>query len=235
MHKIAIVEDDDKDAKVLTDFLDCYSKENNIPLDVSRFKNADSFLFDYQKKYDIIFMDIMMPGTNGMESARKLREVDNDTILIFVTTVARMAIHGYEVGALDFVLKPLEYPSFSLKLSRAFSKIKKTNSKVISLKTTDGLQTINEADILYVEVCNHILIYHLLDKDIEMYGSLKRAQEELSSRDFFKTNNCFLVNMNYVTRIDGYELTLNDKINLAISHPKRSEFVKAYHSFLTGD
>lgn len=235
MIKIAIVEDDEKDALSLGDCLKRYANEKNLCIEISRFKTADAFLFDYKKNFDLIFMDIMMPGTNGMESAKRLREIDQDTILIFVTTIARMAIQGYEVGALDFVIKPIEYPSFSLKLDRAFSKIKKDSGKTIAIKTKDGFETVKEDDIIFVEVSNHKVIYHLLSKNIETYSSLKSVQVELSDKKFYKTNNCYLVNMAYITKVDGYDLILNDKINLPISHPKRAEFIKTYHRFIMGE
>lgn len=235
MLRIAIVEDDENDASILKGFLERYSKEKNIFFDIERFKTADAFLFNYQNKFDVIFMDIMMPGTNGMDSARKLREIDEDTILIFVTTIARMAIQGYEVGAMDFILKPLEFPSFSMKMDRAFSKVSAISQNTIPIKTKEGIVTLKEEEVYYVEVSNHKLIYHRKDKRVETYGSLKAAQDLLSKKLFYKINNCFLVNMSHISKIDKYELYLDNDESLAISHPKRAEFIKAYQRFLIGE
>lgn len=234
MWNVAVVEDDENDFNSINDFLLRYAKEKNNIITIKRYKTADSFLFEYQKVFDIIFMDIMMPGTNGMDSARKLREIDQDTILIFVTTISRMAIQGYEVGALDFILKPLEYPSFFMKLDRAFTKIKKEDEKSLCLKTKEGLFVFKENELLYVEVINHRLIYHFADKDVEIYGSLKNAQNELNKQHFYKTNNCYLVNMSHISGIDGYDLILDNKATLSVSHPKRAEFLKSYHEYILG-
>ncbi len=234
MWNIAVVEDDENDFNCLNDFLLRYAKEKNGAVTIKRFKTADAFLFEYKKIYDVIFMDIMMPGTNGMESAKKLREIDQETILIFVTTISRMAIQGYEVGALDFILKPLEYPSFSLKLDRAFSKLKKNKGKQLYIKTKDGMIAFKEEELLYIEVINHRLIYHFADKDMETYGSLKNAQNDLNKKHFYKTNNCYLVNMSHIAGINGYDLLLDNKATLSISHPKRAEFLKTYHQYILG-
>lgn len=235
MYNIAVVEDIDSDANELIQALNRFSKEKKVAICVKRFISADSFLFEYEKKYDIVFMDIRMPGTNGRDSAARLRKVDQDIVLIFVTTIARRAIRGYEVNALDFILKPIEYPSFSLKLERAFSAVPKNNEKIILLNRRDGRDRIKESEILYLEVANHTVVYHCLKKDIEIHTSLKAARSDLDASVFYKCNNCYVINRNYVTRIEGYSVTLNVKITLPVSHPKRSEFVKAFHRFVQGE
>ncbi len=234
MYQIAVVEDRDSDANELICALNRFSKEKKVAICVKRFVSADSFLFEYEKKYDIVFRDIRRPGTNGRDSAARLRKVDPDIVLVFVTTIARRAIRGYEVNALDFILKPIEYPSFALKLERAFSAVPKNNEKIIVLNRREGIDRIKESEILYLEVKNHTVVYHCLKKDIEINTSLKAARNDLDSSVFYKCNNCYVINRNYVTRIEGYSVTLDGKITLPVSHPKRAEFVKAFHRFVQG-
>ena len=123
MVNIAIVEDDAQQAVQLETALKRYSEEFRTPLKTAVFYNAMSFLGKYTAEYDIIFMDILMPMMNGMDAARILREKDEKVMVIFVTNMQQYAIQGYEVGAFDFILKPVSYPEFKLKFTRALSKL----------------------------------------------------------------------------------------------------------------
>ena len=234
-YTFAIVEDEESDYKILEDFLTKYGLDTKCTFELFHFASFESFLFLRQeKKYDLIFMDIMMKGINGLDGAKKLRELGDDTSLIFVTTMARMASMGYEVDALDFMIKPIEYPSFALKMNRIMKKIKKISSKKITIKNKDEVIALDEKDIIYVEIKDHILIYHTLDKNYRTYGSMKNATSLLSEKIFFKCNSCYLVNMSYVEGIKGYSLFVNGE-ELLISHPQKPKFLKAYQSFIQGD
>lgn len=231
-YNFAIVEDEESDYKSIIDFLEKHSKDSDYSFEAFHFSSFESFLFARKdRKYDLIFMDIMMNGINGFDGAKKLRELQDDTPLVFVTTVARMASNGYEVDALSFMIKPLEYPSFALKMNRIISKIRKTSSQKITIKNKDEIVTIDEKDIIYVEVKDHVLIYHTANETYRTYGSMKNAMTVLSDKMFFKCNSCYLVNMSYINGIKGYSLFINGE-ELLISHPQKPKFLKAYQSFV---
>lgn len=234
MIKIAIVEDEKTDYDLLTSLLDRYSKENAVSFDISSFGSADEFLKGYKPVYDLILMDIMMPGTNGMESAKKLRELDQDTILIFITTISRMAIDGYTVDAFDYILKPLDYPSFSLKFKRILGHLRDTSSDVYILKSGGETVILKQSEIIYVEVMNHNLTIHAKSGDYGAYGSLKSISEELSPFLFEKCSSSFLINLSYVTKIEGYRLYLGSIGPIQISRPQKARFINKFHVFLKG-
>ena len=234
-YAFAIIEDEETDYETLKGILIRYAAQCNDTLEVFRFSSFESFLFQQkERKYDLIFMDIMMNGINGLDGARKLRENGDDTALVFVTTMSRMAAMGYEVDALDFIIKPIEYPSFSLKMNRIMRKIKKENDRKITIKKKDGFLTIDEKDIIYVEVRNHLLVYHTVNGYHSTYGSMKNAVSQLSKSNFFKCNSCYLVNMSYVTGIKGYSLFVRGE-ELLISHPQKPKFLKAYQTYIQGE
>ena len=115
MLRVAIVEDNDRDAEYLLSHLKRYGRENEVEIESKRFSNGILFLEQYQGQYELIFMDIDMPAINGINVAKMLRERDNHVLLIFVTALARFAVNGYEVDAFDFIVKPLQYNFFSSK------------------------------------------------------------------------------------------------------------------------
>ena len=112
MYHIAIVEDEAEFSMQLQTFLEQYQKEETIRFKISVFHSGEELLKEYQPVYDVILLDIEMPGINGMDAAAKLRESDQEVVLMFITNIASYAIRGYEVGALDFVMKPLTYYAF---------------------------------------------------------------------------------------------------------------------------
>ena len=145
MIRIAIVEDEPDFQQQLQNYLIRYGTEKKCRFRISTFCDAASFLADYRRDYDLVFMDIKMPGIHGMEAARQLRRLDQQVALIFVTTLVQYAIAGYEVGALYYLLKPLHYHEFVLKLTSALKRI--SRSDVIIIRSGQKVHRIDLSDI----------------------------------------------------------------------------------------
>ena len=112
MYQIISIEDDPAEAEVLRHHVERFSRENNVELSLTWLRTAADFL-ERHRPADLILMDIDLPGISGMEAATLLRSYDSETPLIFVTNLAQFAIKGYEVDALDFVVKPVGYHDFA--------------------------------------------------------------------------------------------------------------------------
>ena len=124
MIHIAIVEDEKEFAQTLQDYIQRYMAETHTAIQTDTFHDGMSFLDEYSGKYQIVFMDIAMPHMNGMDTAERLRKVDSNVCLIFITSLAQYAIRGYEVEALDFIVKPVAYDLFKIRLEKAISRIR---------------------------------------------------------------------------------------------------------------
>lgn len=226
MLKVVIVEDNTAEADALNECLQRWSKETGETIMVERFLSADKFLYNYCGGIDVCFMDIEMQGTDGMAAARKLRTIDNDVSLIFVTNLAQYAICGYEVDALDYFLKPVKYYDLKLRMERIRKKHKYDTA--MRFIATDGMQkVINLRDVLYIESNNHVLAYHT---ETETYFSrektMKQAESEYSEYGFVRCNVCYLVNLRYCTEVrDGVVIAGGHE--LQISRAKRKQFLQA--------
>ena len=235
VRRIAIVEDQEEEAARLAAYLDRYSKEKSCTFLISRFESGDSFLSRYQPIYDVVLMDIMMPGTNGLDAARELRKVDSDVTLIFVTNMARFAIRGYEVEAFDFVVKPVTYQSFMMKMDRVLAKLKNEQREThILLSLPEGKKRLSPAQIKYLEVNGHKVIYHTTQGNFPVYSSMKSAQEQLNPQVFCRCNNCYLVNLNFVSAINGLSVTVDNEV-LQISRARKNAFISQLNEFLGGN
>ncbi len=108
MIRVAIVEDNLTEAKNLDAVLQRYGKAHDIQFQSTHFENAIQFLDQYQPKYELIFMDIDMPYLNGVEATKKLRQIDDKVVLMFVTALAQYTLQGYGVVAVDLLIKPVK-------------------------------------------------------------------------------------------------------------------------------
>lgn len=233
MYRIAIVEDEDAAVEKLTNMLQLYGKEHGQEFDIIRYKNAVIFLTNYQPNFDMIFMDIQMPHMDGMEAAQKLRKLDTQTLLVFVTNMAQMAIRGYEVEAFDFVVKPLHYDSLALKMDRILKSLARRQDQNLVISSDGARILVSAHDIYYIEVFDHRLVFHTEKGDYSTYGAISKYAEQLEPVGFFQCNKCYLVNLRYVKKVDKYVVTVkNDQ--LQISHPKKKAFLEALNNYFGG-
>lgn len=233
MRNIAIVEDDDKEAGLLEQQLRRYEKETGAEYRIVRFSDAIAFLTGYSADYDIVFMDIEMPDLDGMTAARKLREVDPEVILVFVTNMAQYAVEGYEVSAMDFMVKPVRYDNLRLKLERAEKRLEGKGEDRFLVRGKNGPVVICVPDIRYVEVTDHMLTFYTNEGTIKVTGSLKEIEKRLEGRDFSRANSCYLVNLRYVTGAsDGMVTVGGDR--LSISRARRKSFMSDLADYLGG-
>jgi len=175
MAKIAVVEDNTAVREELCGFIAKYAQESGRKLDVTPFADGSQIVEPYRPGFDIIFLDIEMPRLGGMPTAERIRQLDPEVVLIFVTNMAQYAIRGYEVDALDFVLKPVSYYQFSTKLERALQRIQRRRGGQVALQVGGGVQLLDTDDILYLETRDRLLHYHTTADTWSVRGSLQKA------------------------------------------------------------
>ncbi|MCD8341317.1 MAG: response regulator [Clostridiales bacterium] len=159
MWNIAIVEDEDASRDVLIRYLHQYEKEHNLALTLHTFPDGLRFLEGYQCDYSIVFLDIEMPFLSGMETAKRLRALDDAVCLVFVTNVAQYAVEGYTVQAAGYLLKPVAYYQFSVMLEKLMLTLDRRERSELLLPVSGGMERVDVAAVLYVEVEEAISFY----------------------------------------------------------------------------
>lgn len=233
MPRIAVVDDQPDMRQQLCSMIDQYSRENNCMLEVTAFSDGAQIITNYCKGFDIIFLDIEMPELGGMDAAERIRTVDPDVVLVFVTNMAQYAIRGYEVDALDFVLKPVNYYQFSTKLARALQRVQRRKGGQIALQTAGGVQLLNTEDIYWLETRDRMLHYHTSTGVWSVRSSLQNAEKQLAPYHFAKCNQCYLVNLRYVRAVQNDMVQVGED-RLEISRRQRAAFLAAVAAYVGG-
>ena len=200
MVRIAVVEDDNSFVAELTEYLKSYQQRYEEKLEITLYRDGDEITSSYKAQFDIILMDIQMKFVDGMTAAKEIREMDSEVIIIFITNASQYAIRGYEVGALDYILKPVSYFVFSQKLTRAVERIKRLEKKDIIIQAKDGVTRLNTSDVQYIESFDHNLVFHTEEKDFISNLTMKFIEKELNNSTFSRGNHCYLINLAYVDR-----------------------------------
>ncbi len=231
--KAVVLDDMPADAARITGYLKRYQSENNVPIQISVFHSSIEFLEQFDGSYDVIFLDIEMPGCNGLEVAHEIRARDAAVGLIFITNMAQYAIRGYEVNAIDFMLKPVSYYNFSQKLEKAIRFVRSRSSRDFILANEDGISRIEGNEILYVEKSKDYLIYHTTQGTFRQRGTAKALKEQLQGLPFAECTAGCLVNLDWVSRV-GKESVYLKQEQLPLSRRMKKTFTQCYIDYIGG-
>ena len=231
MIRIAIVEDAAFDRQVLRDCLREYGQETGTELLITEFTGGTAFLEQYQEDLDLIFMDIMMDGLDGLTTARKLRRRDDKVLLVFVTSMLQYAVQGYSVDAMDFIVKPVTYTGLKLCMDRVVRRLNETTPVRLRFTNREGTHSADAAEICYIESLEHKIVVHTVQGEIQSDMSLAAAEKMVKALPFFRCHVSYLVNLRYVDRVSGNDVWVNGD-RLAISRYRRKDFLEAWSAWL---
>lgn len=228
MIRIAIVDDEQPYREELRGFIKRYAKEKDLLVEISEFEDGMAFtdhIENSAERFDIVFLDIKMPHVNGLAAAKRLRDLDPYVIIIFTTVMMQYATRGYEVDALDYMVKPIRYLNLSLKLDKAMSRVS-GNQRIITLSDADGnMVRLKSVDIFFVESLDHYCIYHTAMGEFRKLETLSSVQNDLQEEGFLRCNNSFLINPVYVTGMSKNAIVIKNT-EIPISRRKHKEFMQ---------
>ena len=203
MH-IAVCDDNINELSRISSLLEDYCREQDSSVTYDTFHSATELLETMKtKRYDLLLLDILMPGVTGMEAAREIRRSDNEIPIIFLTSSREFAVESYRVGAKDYIMKPASkdeiFPSISKQLARFTQE-----DTYLTLKTGSGIVKLPFSLIVYVEVINRSVQFILTNGEVrEAYGYLSDYENDLlSDPHFYKPHRSYVVNLRQVTELN---------------------------------
>ena len=228
MLHIAIAEDESIFAQQLEQSLMRFGEENQIEMRLAFFSNGASLVESFTSEWDLLLLDVEMPGMDGISAAHCIRERDPEVFIIFITNLAQYAIRGYEVDALDYMLKPVNYYSLAMKLKKVLHLLRRKDNRSIILNRDGELVRIPLSHLYYVEVFSHQLRYHTSEGEFTQIGSrsLSTVEKDLSGSGFARCHSSYLVNLRCV------DVVGNDTVQVAgetlpVSRKRRKDFLQA--------
>lgn len=235
MIRIAVVEDDPGYRRRLEGYIADFGREYNEFFRVTAFSDGLDIAENYTAVYDVILMDIEMRHLNGMDTAMRIRAMDANVAIIFITNSAQFAIQGYQVEALSYVLKPISYFAFSQELKKALKRVKEQRASFfLHVPQKEGLVRLDVSRLHYVESMGHNVVYHTDTGDVINRESLKSVEEKLTEWGFSRCNNCYLVNLAFVEKVDRDYVVVSGQA-LQISRPRRKGFMEDLAAYVGGE
>lgn len=232
MYRALIVEDDVSAAELPRGHLAHFGAEKGTAFSIEVLGSALELL-EGNHPADVIFLDIGLPGINGMEAAEIIRQKDRVTPLVFVTDLAQYAVRGYQVDAVDFMVKPITYEDFALRMSRVMRVMARNDDEAISLSTPTGMRVVPLRDVTYVEILKHDLYWHIdgESEPLRMRGSVKSAAQSLGEARFCQVSASHIVNMGQVRRVGNSFVVMSDGTQVAISRSRKARALEALTRF----
>ncbi|MGT2951082.1 DNA-binding response regulator [Streptococcus cuniculi] len=231
--KIAIVEDQKVEQERLTKYIKDYCHSIQRSVEITCFNDGIDITSDYHHRFNIIYLDVEMEIMDGMTTAQKIRAVDKDVLLVFVTNHSQVAIQGYAVEAIDFLLKPLSNFVFEEHFKKMLRKLPtpEEEQQYLYVKNKASTFKIAQKEIYYIESEGHQLHIHSKQETITISNTLKNMEQLLDKKSFFRSNSGYIVNLAYVEKIEG-NLAYIQGEPLQISRPRKKDFLTALTNYI---
>lgn len=233
--RIAICDDDEQELAHLTKLIMEYQLSRGVSLDCCSFHNGTNFLHGMKGgEYDLVVLDVLMPGISGIQVAQDLRELDKKVRLIFISSSPEFAVESYSTGAYYYLLKPADADSLFPLLDKVRSELLLQREQGLVLKNRESVIVISFAMLEYMEVINKTVYFHLSDGVThKAAAALADFEEKLLSRpEFIKPHRSYIVNLNYVQTIGANCVVTKNGHNISVSRQLRSYIKDAYMRFL---
>ncbi|HBB60488.1 MAG TPA: DNA-binding response regulator [Lachnospiraceae bacterium] len=231
MIRTAIVDDEERDLQIIEKAIDHYAESRSLNIQKVRFQDGEDLVTGYSADYDVIFLDIEMQFLDGIRTAERIRAMDMDVTIIFITYNPQYAMQGYKVNAFDYMLKPVTESAVANCLDRALARRRRNPVNYITVNVPGGSRKLDISRITYIEVQDHNLIFHTTDGVCEGKGTITEIEAGLPSGVFVRSSRSFLVNLDHVSGIHGNDIQVAGDV-LQLSRTRKKVFLDALNDYM---
>lgn len=222
MLNIAICEDDNLFRDILREYLEIILKEVTDQFEIKEFNCGEDLIESYSDSIDIYFLDIEMGKLTGMDVARKIRDKNDKSEIIFTTGLIDYIHDGYEVRAYRYLLKPIQFELLKEHVNSCIKDIIKKNENNLIIKIKGEIHNIKINDIIFVEVINKDIMIHTKKHIYNTKTCMKKIEKELARYNFYRCHKGFLVNINKIESISKNVIGIND-IEIPVSRHRMKD------------
>lgn len=232
MIKIAFCDDDLSTLTEIHILLDRYRVENNQDITYTAFQSPLDLLANIEKgvRFDILLLDVIMPGENGIDTAKEIRQYDESVKIIFLTSSSEFAVQSYTVDTYFYHLKPIEAENFFHLMDSVIGECQKSQRQSLILRCKSGISRINLDKLEYCEIIGHTLFFHMNNGTVtESTGSMDELCRLLSPyENFLRPHRSYLINMDYISSISHKAIAMDSLAKIPIPHGKCTEMKEIY-------
>lgn len=235
MINIAICDDIIEELEMVSSYVSKNIKDLDIPFKISSFREGQDLIENInssKQNFDIIFLDIYMKFSNGIDIARRIRDSDKECKIIFITSSKEHAIDSYDVRALYYILKPINEEKLTNAIKIAVESLNKENKQVI-IMNKEGNYRIPYKDIIYAESKARVVnIYMKSSEVISFYSKLEDFFQSLKDERFLRCHKSFVVNMDFILKIENSCAFMLNNIIIPITNSKIALIREKYYDYL---
>ncbi|MDU1538258.1 MAG: LytTR family DNA-binding domain-containing protein [Paeniclostridium sordellii] len=222
MIKIAICEDKKEQQELLKTYINQIFEALYIKYKLEIFNSGEELLENYQNDTDVLLLDIQMGQINGMDTARKIRSIDDKVEIIFITSLIEYALEGYEVRAYRYLIKPVKYENLKENIINCIKEVDIKN-KYIIVKEQGNQIKLDINEITYVEVQKETITIHTLNEVYKTNGTMINIEKDIDCDRFFRCHKSFLVNLEHIKSIKQYTAILENSEEVPVSRYRFKE------------
>lgn len=232
MMRVAFCDDDIGTLNEMQGLLDQYCGRRGWKIAGRAFRSPVELLAELEQgaRFDVLFLDILMPGQNGIETAAEIRNYDTNVKIIFLTSSPEFAVQSYTVKAYFYQLKPLRAEDFFRVLDAALEECRRDQENSLILRCGGVITRIELERLEFCEVIHRTLLFHMLSgKVVESSGSLDELGKQLAPYGcFLRIHRSYIVNLDYVRNISRRAVTMTCLTEIPIPRGKYNEIKDAF-------
>lgn len=233
---IAIIDDEKIQVELLQKYVQNWAISKNVMVNTEAFYSAESFDFSFSmdKKYNILLLDIQMKGQNGIELAKKIRKEDTMVSIIFITAISDYIGEGYDVAAINYLIKPIKENKLFECLDKAISKIPQEESTIL-IDAEGEISKVMQKNIVYIEAFAHYIEVNTVNEKYTTRKNIGIIEKELDENTFVRCHRSYIVSLRYVKRIWNNELELDNGKTIPVSRRQYSNTNMAFIKYFRGE
>lgn len=217
--RVAIVEDEEELHEYYQKLIAGWGEVNSVRTVTTFIRSSEEYLFKYERQnaFDIIFLDVCMKDMNGMELAHEIRKFDRNVQIVFITGKSEYVFEGYEIGAVRYLIKPVEESELAKALDACMEKLQKSREDYLAVKYLGENLRLSKSEIIFIKVAGHYLQMQTVDRIFEWKASLKEMLSKLDPDRFILANRSVIVNLEFVSKITREECILENGEAIPVS------------------
>lgn len=211
---------------LLASYVDRYRKETDSQIQLLSYSTGEKLLKNYMLDLDLVFLEIPLYKSNGLRIAEYLRQEDPQVRIVFLTTVLSYVLEAYEIGANNYLLKPLSYAKFCKELSKICEKKEGRESLSFLEQNKNGLYKIYHHQIRYIETHEKNTLIHTEKEDIPSSRQMKQFEQLLSGTSLIRCHTSYIVNLRYFEKLEDSQIILTDSSRIPVSRSRKNHVLE---------